>query len=115
MANRSVAMGLALAFVAMTALCCAPGAAELPRLDHPARSDGSLKLLVVGDWGRKGTHNQSRVADQVSNGSAILYIPSSELPITASQCVQTPWPSTPLLFIELEHLFGFGLCRFIFV
>ncbi|ONL95799.1 Purple acid phosphatase 3 [Zea mays] len=65
MANRSVAMGLALAFVAMTALCCAPGAAELPRLDHPARSDGSLKLLVVGDWGRKGTHNQSRVADQM--------------------------------------------------
>jgi hypothetical protein len=74
MANRSVAMGLALAFVAMTALCCAPGAAELPRLDHPARSDGSLKLLVVGDWGRKGTHNQSRVADQVTAAPSYTFL-----------------------------------------
>jgi tartrate-resistant acid phosphatase type 5 len=76
MANGTPAMGLVLAFVAVAALCCAPGAAELPRLEHPSNSDGSLKLLVVGDWGRKGTHNQSRVAEQVN--SAILYIPSSD-------------------------------------
>jgi tartrate-resistant acid phosphatase type 5 len=52
MANGTPAMGLVLAFVAVAALCCAPGAAELPRLEHPSNSDGSLKLLVVGDWGR---------------------------------------------------------------
>jgi len=68
MANgATVAMGMVLAFVAVAALCCAPGAAELPRLEHHrANNDGgSLKLLVVGDWGRKGTHNQSRVAEQM--------------------------------------------------
>ena len=41
--------------------------AALPRLAHPAKGDGSLSLLVVGDWGRKGTYNQSRVAVQVRN------------------------------------------------
>jgi hypothetical protein len=56
----------ALAFLAVAALCWDTAAAALPRLEHPAKSDdGSLSLLVVGDWGRKGTHNQSRVAEQV--------------------------------------------------
>ena len=32
-------------------------AAALPRLEHPAKNDGSLSLLVVGDWGRKGECN----------------------------------------------------------
>ncbi|KXG39805.1 hypothetical protein SORBI_3001G442100 [Sorghum bicolor] len=34
-------------------------------LCHPAKNDGSLSLLVVGDWGRKGACNQSRVAEQM--------------------------------------------------
>ena len=76
MANGTPAnMGLVLAFVAVAALCCAPGAAELPRLEHPANNDGSLKLLVVGDWGRKGTHNQSRVAEQVTAPSCTFRAP----------------------------------------
>jgi tartrate-resistant acid phosphatase type 5 len=60
MAKGGAAMGLAL----LAALLCA-AAAALPRLEHPAKTDGSLSLLVVGDWGRKGMYNQSRVAEQV--------------------------------------------------
>jgi tartrate-resistant acid phosphatase type 5 len=34
-------------------------------VEHPAKNDGSLSLLVIGDWGRKGTYNQSMVAHQM--------------------------------------------------
>ncbi|WZZ73758.1 hypothetical protein YC2023_085128 [Brassica napus] len=38
---------------------------KLERLDHPVtKSDGSLNILVVGDWGRQGGFNQSLVAHQ---------------------------------------------------
>ncbi|GAB2292727.1 Purple acid phosphatase 8 [Dionaea muscipula] len=38
-------------------------AQQLARMKHqPRRRDGSITFLVVGDWGRKGTFNQSRVA-----------------------------------------------------
>jgi tartrate-resistant acid phosphatase type 5 len=68
MAQRKAAMVAAAFFVllAVAPLLCAPAAAELVRLEHPAKNDGSLSLLVVGDWGRKGTYNQSRVAQQVT-------------------------------------------------
>ncbi|CDP05485.1 unnamed protein product [Coffea canephora] len=36
-------------------------AAELPRLNHPPKADGSLSFLLVGDWGRKGSYNKSEV------------------------------------------------------
>ncbi|KAF9673816.1 hypothetical protein SADUNF_Sadunf10G0063300 [Salix dunnii] len=39
--------------------------AELERLEHPAKGDGSLSFLVVGDWGRRGFYNQSHVAFQM--------------------------------------------------
>ena len=68
MAQGSAAMAAA-AFFALLAVAprlCAPAAAELVRLEHLAKNDGSLSLLVVGDWGRKGTYNQSRVAHQVT-------------------------------------------------
>ncbi|CAD6252921.1 unnamed protein product [Miscanthus lutarioriparius] len=39
-------------------------AATLPRLEHPAKNDGSLSLLVVRDWGRKGECNPFRIAQQ---------------------------------------------------
>ncbi|CAI0458250.1 unnamed protein product [Linum tenue] len=38
--------------------------AELPRLEHDTAA-GSLAVLVVGDWGRKGAYNQTRVATQL--------------------------------------------------
>lgn len=39
--------------------------AELQRFQQPLKADGSLSVLVVGDWGRRGTHNQSQVAFQM--------------------------------------------------
>ena len=39
--------------------------AELERFEEPAKGDGSLSFLVVGDWGRRGTYNQSEVAIQM--------------------------------------------------
>ncbi|XP_051115859.1 purple acid phosphatase 8-like [Andrographis paniculata] len=40
--------------------------AVLPRLEYvPRKGDGSIAFLVVGDWGRKGHYNQSRVASQM--------------------------------------------------
>ncbi|KDP38173.1 hypothetical protein JCGZ_04816 [Jatropha curcas] len=40
-------------------------AAELQRFLHSAKADGSLSLLVIGDWGRRGAFNQSEVARQM--------------------------------------------------
>ncbi|KAL0541797.1 hypothetical protein IC582_021858 [Cucumis melo] len=39
--------------------------ADLPRFAHPSKDDGSLSLLVLGDWGRNGDYNQSEVALQM--------------------------------------------------
>ncbi|MCL7021734.1 hypothetical protein MKW94_013272 [Papaver nudicaule] len=38
---------------------------EFPRFEHPVKEGGSLKFLVVGDWGRRDSCNQSLVADQM--------------------------------------------------
>ncbi|KAJ0553494.1 putative Acid phosphatase [Helianthus annuus] len=41
-------------------------AAELQRFEHlPTKADGSLDILVIGDWGRRGLYNQSHVAFQM--------------------------------------------------
>jgi hypothetical protein len=61
---KSPGFAAAAALTLLAAALCAPAAAELTRMEHPAKNDGSLSLLVVGDWGRKGTYNQSRVAEQ---------------------------------------------------
>jgi hypothetical protein len=44
--------------------------AEMPRLVHPPKADGSLTVLAVGDWGRRGAYNQSQVATQVISARA---------------------------------------------
>ena len=46
--------------------------AALQRFEHPAKADGSLSFLVVGDWGREGFYNQSEVALQVIHFSLIF-------------------------------------------
>ncbi|EOY21481.1 hypothetical protein QUC31_007317 [Theobroma cacao] len=46
-------------------LCFVCLSAELQRLEQPGKGDGSLSFLVVGDWGRRGSFNQSRVAFQM--------------------------------------------------
>nr|DAD32317.1 TPA_asm: hypothetical protein HUJ06_011168 [Nelumbo nucifera] len=39
--------------------------AELQRYEHPSNVDGSLSFLIIGDWGRRGTYNQTEVALQM--------------------------------------------------
>ena len=46
-------------------LCLVYSKAELQRFEHPIKPDGSLSILVVGDWGRRGAYNQTEVAAQV--------------------------------------------------
>ena len=62
--NKMGLVGLTMVVAVMT---CQMGfsQAELPKLEHPSRGDVSLRLLVVGDWGRKGLYNQSQVSYQV--------------------------------------------------
>ena len=48
---------------------------EFPRFQQPTKADGSLQVLVVGDWGRKGHYNQSQLAHQVyTKFTHILYL-----------------------------------------
>ncbi|KAI3883877.1 hypothetical protein MKX03_017340 [Papaver bracteatum] len=47
-------------------LCLVSGSyGEFPRYEHPIKEGDSLKFLVVGDWGRRGSSNQTLVADQM--------------------------------------------------
>ena len=42
----------------------------LNSLDSGGSSSGAISFLVVGDWGRRGTYNQSRVADAMAAKAA---------------------------------------------
>ncbi|XP_066378574.1 purple acid phosphatase 3-like [Miscanthus floridulus] len=57
----------ALLLAVLTFSLCAPPSvvAELASVEHPVEEGRPLRLLVVGDWGRKGMYNQSRVAAQM--------------------------------------------------
>nr|VDC68731.1 unnamed protein product [Brassica rapa] len=48
--------------------------AELRRLVQPPKSDSTLSFLVVGDWGRRGSYNQSQVARQMGKTGMNLNI-----------------------------------------
>ncbi|XP_021292213.1 purple acid phosphatase 3-like isoform X1 [Herrania umbratica] len=58
-------ISLSLAWLAFFCLCFTFVSAELQRFQQPAKADGSLGFLVIGDWGRKGAYNQSEVALQM--------------------------------------------------
>ncbi|CAK7326862.1 unnamed protein product [Dovyalis caffra] len=62
--SKSLAPCIGLALLFCTSLVT-PSFAELERFEHPAKGDGSLSFLVVGDWGRRGFYNQSLVAYQM--------------------------------------------------
>lgn len=47
--------------------------AELQRFEQPAKTDGKLSFLVLGDWGRRGDFNQSEVAHQVLPASFVFF------------------------------------------
>ncbi|KAK7398779.1 hypothetical protein VNO78_09952 [Psophocarpus tetragonolobus] len=55
-------LGIWIAFISQ---CFLSVSGLLQRLEHPVKADGSLSLVVIGDWGRKGTYNQSEVATQM--------------------------------------------------
>ncbi|RLM68854.1 purple acid phosphatase 3-like [Panicum miliaceum] len=61
--------GLLLVVVATAAaaalLLAAPAGAALPRVEHAPKADGTLVVLAVGDWGRRGQFNQTLVARQM--------------------------------------------------
>ncbi|KAF3332405.1 purple acid phosphatase 3-like protein [Carex littledalei] len=42
-----------------------PLIAELTKIQHLPKKEGNLAILVIGDFGRKGTYNQSKVATQM--------------------------------------------------
>lgn len=63
--EKAMASAFMLAFAIPTFLFVPCALADLQRVEHAPKSDGSLSLLVVGDWGRKGEYNQSQVATQV--------------------------------------------------
>ncbi|OIW20766.1 hypothetical protein TanjilG_21988 [Lupinus angustifolius] len=52
-------------WMALFSVCFLSVSALLQRLEHPNKADGSLSLVVIGDWGRKGAYNQSQVATQM--------------------------------------------------
>jgi len=68
-------------------------AATLPRLEHPAKNDGSLSLLVVRDWGRKGECNPFRIAQQVTS----MFI---------SLGLRPPPMYDPFLFVGVENMWS---------
>ncbi|CAA0806858.1 Purple acid phosphatase 17 [Striga hermonthica] len=51
--------------VAAILLYCNEISGKLHIFEQPAKGDGTLKFLVIGDWGRKGEFNQSQVAFQM--------------------------------------------------
>lgn len=63
---RIMAVALVLSLVCSSLIVSST--AELQKLEHSIKADGSLSLLVVGDWGRKGAYNQTHVAAQVGLG-----------------------------------------------
>ncbi|ONK75380.1 uncharacterized protein A4U43_C03F16220 [Asparagus officinalis] len=63
--SKAMVMAFVVVLAIPTLLFSSHTFAELPRLEHSLKSDGSLSLLVIGDWGRKGEFNQSQVANQM--------------------------------------------------
>lgn len=62
--NENMALCLVL-MISSFGLCLVSTHAELRRFEQPAKTDGTLSFLVLGDWGRKGAFNQSEVALQM--------------------------------------------------
>ncbi|GAV72126.1 Metallophos domain-containing protein [Cephalotus follicularis] len=60
-----ITVATTLRFVVLFCISLVSCFARLQTFKHPAKADGSLSLLVVGDWGRRGFYNQSKVALQM--------------------------------------------------
>ncbi|KAL3574942.1 hypothetical protein D5086_023043 [Populus alba] len=64
LSNKNMVLCLVL-MIGSFGLCLVSTHAELRRFEQPAKTDGTLSFLVLGDWGRKGAFNQSEVALQM--------------------------------------------------
>ncbi|WOL11607.1 purple acid phosphatase 17-like [Canna indica] len=73
-AEKSIALVLVLLAASAMLPALLPCSAELQRFEHPIKPDGSLSLLVIGDWGRNGTFNQSEIAFQMGRTGQELNI-----------------------------------------
>ncbi|KAL5189248.1 Purple acid phosphatase 3 [Glycine soja] len=71
--QKMAGLGIWMGFVSLCLLSVSVSGL-LQRLEHPVKADGSLSLMVIGDWGRKGTYNQSQVATQMGRVAAKLNI-----------------------------------------
>jgi len=58
-------MARVLLLLSLFSLLVSVAISGLTRIEHSLKNDGSLALLVIGDWGRKGNYNQSLVAQQM--------------------------------------------------
>ncbi|XP_059649806.1 purple acid phosphatase 17-like [Cornus florida] len=58
-------LSMCLQLTTIFCICLVTTFSELHRFQHKLKDAGSLKFLVVGDWGRKGLYNQSEVAFQM--------------------------------------------------
>ncbi|XP_042480465.1 purple acid phosphatase 3-like [Macadamia integrifolia] len=63
--NRSMVVVLAMWIATTLSFCVVSTLAELHRINHLVNSADSLRILVIGDWGRKGDYNQTQVAFQM--------------------------------------------------
>ncbi|EOA31008.1 hypothetical protein CARUB_v10014151mg [Capsella rubella] len=63
MDSRRSTLSLLLLYTCATLVVVSNG--ELQRFMEPAKSDGSVSFIVIGDWGRRGSFNQSIVAYQM--------------------------------------------------
>ncbi|KAI8560722.1 hypothetical protein RHMOL_Rhmol04G0278300 [Rhododendron molle] len=100
--NQSMLL-LSLKLAVTFGLCLGVAVAELQRLQHPAGDDGSLRVLVVGDWGRKGTHNQSEVAVQSGgrNRIGVVRVITCRLKFPSGEGIVVGYPIThPDLYVN---------------
>ncbi|KAG2562587.1 hypothetical protein PVAP13_8KG273600 [Panicum virgatum] len=58
-------VGVVTAVAGLLLEAAAPASATLPRVEHPPKAGGTLAVLAVGDWGRRGQFNQTLVAQQM--------------------------------------------------
>ncbi|KAL1541754.1 Purple acid phosphatase 17 [Salvia divinorum] len=62
---RSYNKTMAVLVVASLIVIVCRVSADLERFEQTTKGDGTLRFLVVGDWGRRGEFNQSQVASQM--------------------------------------------------
>ncbi|KAJ3674113.1 hypothetical protein LUZ60_006105 [Juncus effusus] len=62
---RKMASLISLIAILLIAIQYGQSNAELTAIKHLPKNNGNLSILIIGDWGRKGTYNQSKVSYQM--------------------------------------------------